>query len=98
MIIAIFRSKVALKHLAEFEERYSQMSELIMQIPGYVYHERYTPAPGEGVVIVEFANQTAFEAWDKHPEHKKAKMLGKEYIFESYDVKVGKVFESHKMP
>jgi hypothetical protein len=28
----------------------------------------------------------------------KAKMLGKDYIFESYDVKVGEVFERHTKP
>ncbi len=98
MIIAIFRSKVSEAHIKEFEDRYSQMSELIMKIPGYVYHERFSAPNGEGVVIVEFKNREAFDAWDKHPEHKKAKMLGKEYIFQSYDVKVGEVFESHKMP
>ena len=46
---------------------------------------------GEDVLIVEFLTREAFDAWDKHPEHKKAKMLGKDYIFESYDVKVGEV-------
>ncbi len=53
---------------------------------------------GEDVLIVEFLTREAFDAWDKHPEHKKAKMLGKDYIFESYDVKVGEVFERHTKP
>ena len=61
-------------------------------------HERFSSPNGEDVLIVEFLTREAFDAWDKHPEHKKAKMLGKDYIFESYDVKVGEVFEQHTKP
>jgi len=98
MVIAIFRSRVAKQHVEEFERRYSEMSALVAAIPGYGTHERFTSANGEDVLVVEFLTREAFEAWDKHPEHKKAKMLGKEYIFESYDVKVGEVFERHTKP
>ncbi len=61
-------------------------------------HERFTSVNGDDVLIVEFLTKEAFLAWDTHPEHKKAKMLGKEYIFESCDVKVGEVFERHTKP
>lgn len=98
MVIAIFRSRVADKHMEEFEKRYDEMSKLIAEIPGYGRHDRFTTDDGEGVVVVEFTTKEGFEAWDTHPEHKKAKMLGKEYIFESYDVMVGDVFERHQKP
>lgn len=98
MIIAFFRSRVAKEHGGEFERRYAEMSALVEAIPGYGSHERFSSPNGEDVLIVEFLTREAFDAWDKHPEHKKAKMLGKDYIFESYDVKVGEVFERHTKP
>ena len=98
MVIAIFRSRVAKEHVEEFERRYAEMSELVEAIPGYGTHERFTSVNGDDVLIVELLTKEAFLAWDTHPEHKKAKMLGKEYIFESYDVKVGEVFERHTKP
>lgn len=99
MIIAIFRSKVAPQHQAEFEIRYAEMSKLIAGISGYLGHQKlFDEQKQENVVIVEFETEEAFDAWDKHPEHKKAKMLGKEYIFDAYDVAVGRVFERHTKP
>ena len=98
MIIAIFRSRVAKEHGGEFGRRYAEMSALVEAIPGYGSHERFSSPNGEDVLIVEFLTREAFDAWDKHPEHKKAKMLGKDYIFDSFDVKVGEVFERHTKP
>ena len=98
MIIAVFRSRVAKEHGGEFERRYAEMSALVEAIPGYRSHESFSSANGENVLIVEFLTREAFDAWDKHPEHKKAKMLGKDYIFDSFDVKVGEVFERHTKP
>lgn len=98
MVIAIFRSRVAKEHAAEFKRRYAEMSALIEVIPGYGSHESFTSSNGEDVLVVEFLTREAFEAWDSHPEHKKTKMFGKDYIFDSYDVKVGEVFERHTKP
>ena len=78
MIIAVFRSRVAKEHGGEFERRYAEMSALVEAIPGYGSHERFSSPNGEDVLIVEFLTREAFDAWDKHPEHKKAKMLGNE--------------------
>jgi hypothetical protein len=44
------------------------------------------------------ASEACFILQKKLGKHKKAKMLGKDYIFESYDVKVGEVFERHTKP
>ncbi len=98
MVIAIFRSRVAKEHVEEFKRRYAEMSALIEAIPGYGSHESFSSTNGEDVLVVEFLTREAFEAWDTHPEHKKAKMLGKDYIFDSFDVKVGEVFERHTKP
>jgi heme-degrading monooxygenase HmoA len=99
MIIAVFRSTVAPRHQAEFATRYAEMSKLVAKIPGYRGHQNlFDEEKQENVVIVEFETEEAFDAWDRHPEHKKAKMLGKEYIFDAYDVSVGRVFERHTKP
>ena len=98
MIIAVFRSRVAKEHGGEFERRYAEMSALVEAIPGYGSHESFSSANCEIVLIEKFLTRGTFDAWDKHPEHKKAKMLGKDYIFDSFDVKVGEVFERHTKP
>ena len=42
MIIAIFRSRVAKEHAAEFKKRYAEMSALVEAIPGYGSHESFS--------------------------------------------------------
>ena len=97
MIVAVFRSRVASHAVEEFTQRYAEMSTYIEQIPGYVSHKVFVSDDGENCMIVEFATEEAFNAWDTHPEHKKAKERGKADVFSAYDVKVGRVFEhSHK--
>ena len=97
-IFAAFRSRVKTGHDDEFQRRYRELSLLVADIPGYLGHKNFIGDDGENCLIVEFATDDAFEAWDTHPDHKAAKMRGKEAIFETYDVKVGKAFEHHHKP
>lgn len=74
------------------------MSGHIAKIKGYNGHKIYKADDGEAVVVVEFEDDVSFEEWDKHPEHKKAKLRGKLEVFDEYDVMVGRVFERHTKP
>ena len=95
MIIAVFRNRVNAQAQKEFDRLYSEMSTHINKIPGYISHKSFASDDGEQVVIVEFENKEALEAWDIHPEHKKAKERGKQEIFDKYDVAVATIFERH---
>lgn len=84
--------------LMSFKRLYAEMSNHIARIDGYKGHKMYKADDGEAVVVVEFEDDVSFEAWDKHPAHKKAKERGKLEVFDFYDVMVGKVFERHTKP
>lgn len=98
MIIGVFKSRVNPNFTDEFNRLYDEMSGHIAKIKGYNGHKMYKAEDGEACVVVEFENDEAFEQWDKHVEHKKAKQRGKQEVFDAYDVMVGKVFERHTKP
>ncbi len=98
MIIAVFRNRINEKVREEFDRLYTEMSDHIAKLPGYISHKTFSSNDGEQVVIVEFENEEGFLAWDKHPEHKKAKERGKEDVFTEYDVAVATIFERHTKP
>lgn len=94
-IIAVFRFHPAQKTVDEMDKLYGEMSDIVSAMSGYVAHKVFRSEDGERVVIGEWADKDAFLAWDRHPEHKKAKELGKAYMFDSYYVAVGDIFERH---
>jgi len=98
MFIAVFRARVSAPHADEFNRLYAEMGEIVSKIDGYVSHKLFSADDGEGVVIAEFLDFEAVEAWDKHQDHKRVKELGKKYIFDEYDVSVGKIVERHVKP
>ncbi len=98
MMIAVFRSRINAASKEEFETLYAEMSEIIAKLEGYLSHKIFAAEDGEVVVIAEFRDMEAVEKWDKHPDHKRVKELGKKYIFDEYDVAVGKIVERHTKP
>lgn len=98
-VIAAFRFHPAEeKTAAELNRLYGEMSDIVSAMPGYAGHKMFTADDGERVVVAEWTDRQAFLAWGKHPEHKKAKELGKAYLFDSYDVAVADIFERHAKP
>ncbi len=98
MMVAVFRSRVNTEHEEEFSKLYQEMGDIVSGLPGYISHKIFAADDGEGVVIAEFENQDAVTLWDKHPDHKRVKELGKKYIFDEYDVAVAQIVERHKKP
>ncbi len=98
MIVGVFKYRVNPDFQEEFENLYGQMAGHIAKIKGYNGHKVYQGDDGENVLVVEFEDDAAFEAWDTHMEHKKAKERGKAEVFDAYDVSVGRVFERHVKP
>lgn len=97
-IIAAFRFTPAQKTVEELDRLYGEMSNIVAAMPGYLSHKMFSGDDGERVVVAEWTDKDAFLAWDRHPEHKKAKELGKAYLFDAYDVAVADIFEHHTKP
>lgn len=95
-IIAAFRTRPTQETLAEFDALYAEMSEIVSAMPGYAGHKVFKADDGEMVVVAEWTDREAFLAWDKHPDHKRAKELGKARLLRDYDVAVGEIFEHHR--
>ena len=95
-IIAAFRTRPTQETLAEFEALYAEMSAIVSAMPGYAGHKVFTADDGEMVVIAEWTDREAFLAWDKHPDHERAKELGKARLLRVYDVAAGEIFEHHR--
>ena len=95
-IIAVFRFTPSQDTLEELDRLYGEMSDIVVAMPGYLSHKMFVANDQERVVVAEWADRDAFLAWDTHPEHKKAKELGKAYLFDAYDVAVADIFERHR--
>jgi heme-degrading monooxygenase HmoA len=95
-IIAAFRTRPAAETLTEFDALYAEMSAIVSAMPGHLGHKVFTADDGELVVIAEWADRESFLAWDKHPDHERAKQLGKAGLLRQYDVAVGDIFEHHR--
>ena len=61
------------------------MSEIVSAMPGYAGHKVFRAEDGELVVVAEWRDKAAFAAWDEHPDHKRAKELGKAYLLDAFD-------------
>ena len=77
-VIAAFRTRPSVDTVREFEALYAEMSEIVSAMPGYAGHKVFRAEDGELVVVAEWRDKAAFAAWDEHPDHKRAKELGKE--------------------
>lgn len=97
-VIAAFRTRPSVDTVREFEALYAEMSEIVSAMPGYAGHKVFRAEDGELVVVAEWRDKAAFVAWDEHPDHKRAKELGKAYLLDAFDVAVGEVFEHHHKP
>lgn len=95
-ILAAFRTRPTAESLAEFDSLYAEMSAIVSAMPGYAGHKVFKADDGEMVVIAEWTDRAAFMSWDHHPDHERAKKLGKARLLQEYDVAVGDIFEHHR--
>ena len=88
MIVAVFRSRLNAAAQDEYKMWASRMSELVLDIPGYVSHKGFMADDGEKVTIVEFESEEGIRAWATHAQHVAAKKKGRELFFTEYRVQV----------
>ena len=88
MIVTIFRSRLALDHLAEYEVVAARIDATAARQPGFISCVTYGAPDGERVTVAEWATWEAHEAWRRHPEHREAQRLGRERFYLAYRIQV----------
>jgi len=88
MIVTVFRSRLRSESGDEYAKWAERMSELVRAMPGYLSHKTFVADDGERVTLVEFESEEAQRAWSAHPEHSRAKVLGRESFYAEYSLQV----------
>ena len=89
MVVVVFRAKVrADADLSGIEAVGRRMYELASAMPGFISYKEFQAEDKETLTLVEFDSEEHLLAWRMHPEHLEAQKLGREHVFESYDIAV----------
>ncbi len=88
MILAVFRSRLRPKAVPEYRTLAERLGAIAKTMPGYIAHKGFIAADGEQVTLVEFDTAENLREWSKHPDHVKAKVLGRKSFYESYRVQL----------
>jgi heme-degrading monooxygenase HmoA len=88
MLVTVFRSRLNQETAEEYRRWAIRMSELAVEMPGYISHKGFSAPDGERVTIVEFASEEGLRVWATHPEHVEAKRKGRNSFFTDYRVQV----------
>jgi heme-degrading monooxygenase HmoA len=96
MIVAVFRNRLRPEAADEYRQWAPRMGEIAASMPGYIVHKGFAAEDGERLTYVEFESEAALHAWTVHPEHIKAKVMGRKRFFSDYDFKVCTVLHQGK--
>jgi heme-degrading monooxygenase HmoA len=89
MVVVVFRARTR-ADASGIEAVGQRMYELASAMPGFVSYKEFQAEDKETLTLVEFDTEEQLLAWRKHPEHLQAQQLGRERVFESYDIAVCK--------
>ena len=90
-VVTIFRSRLRPGVDDEYGPLADRMLVLARATAGFVEFKSFTADDGERVSIVVFASPEAQKAWRDHPEHRRARVLGRSRLYESYRVQVCRI-------
>jgi heme-degrading monooxygenase HmoA len=96
MIVAVFRSRLRPEIMDEYRAWAQRMTALAIGMPGYVAHKLFVADDGERLMHVEFESEEALRGWGTHPDHQKAKLLGRQKFFVEYRAQVCSVLHEVK--
>ena len=89
MVVVVFRSRIrADADLSGVEAAGQRMYELASAMPGFISYKEFQAEDKETVTLVEFDTEQQLLAWRNHPEHQQVQRMGRERVFESYDIAV----------
>jgi len=89
MLVVVFRSRIRPDaDLSGIKEAGERMYALASAMPGFVSYKEFKADDGELLSLVEFRSEPELAAWRNHPEHLEIQRIGRERVFESYDIAV----------
>jgi heme-degrading monooxygenase HmoA len=100
MIVTVFRSRLNAQHAVAYYEMASRMRTLAESMPGFISFKTFQAEDGERVSLVEFESEEALQAWQEHPEHRKAQELGRTAFYDEFQIQVCSIIRQYgsKLP
>ena len=98
MVVTIFRSRLRLEHLEEYETWAKKIYDIAVTMPGFVSFKTYAAEDGERVSLVEFDSAENVLAWRNHPEHRQAQELGQKLFYSEYRIQVCQTMRDYSFP
>ena len=89
MLVIVFRARIRSDvDLSGMKEAGVQMYELASAMPGFVSYKEFKAEDGEILSLIEFRSQPELAAWRNHPEHLEIQRIGRERVFQHYDIAI----------
>jgi len=86
MLVVVFRSRI--RSDADLSGIKEAGEPLASAMPGFVSYKEFRAEDGEILSLVEFRSEPELAAWRNHPEHLEIQRIGRERVFERYDIAV----------
>jgi heme-degrading monooxygenase HmoA len=97
-IAVIFTSTRTLEHDARYERWSDRMAALVKDQPGFIeFVSARDPVTRLGITVAYFTDEESVLKWKSNIEHLEAQRLGQTSFYESYSVKVAKVYREYEM-
>ncbi len=89
MVVIVFRSRIRSDaDLSGVEAAGQRMYELASAMPGFISYKEFQAEDKETLTLVEFETEQQLLAWRNHSEHQQVQQMGRDRVFESYDIAV----------
>jgi heme-degrading monooxygenase HmoA len=95
MIVTVFRSRLSGQHAAAYYETASHMRTLAESMPGFISFKTFQAEDGERVSLIEFESEEALQAWQEHPEHRRAQELGRTAFYDEFQIQVCSIIRQY---
>lgn len=96
-VAVIFSSTRTLHHDEAYDRWSHRMAELVREQPGFIdFVSARDPVTRLGITVAYFVDEESVLAWKANTEHLEAQQLGRREFYESYSVKVAKVFREYE--
>ena len=96
-VAVIFTSTRTHHHDEDYERWSRRMAELVVEQPGFIdFVSARDPVTRLGITVAYFVDEESVLAWKANLEHLEAQRLGRLDFYESYSVRVSKVYREYE--
>ena len=96
-VAVIFSSTRTHHHNEDYERWSNRMAELVREQAGFLdFVSARDPVTRLGITVAYFVDEESVLAWKVNTEHLEAQRLGRRDFYESYSVKVAKVYREYE--